>query len=308
MASHAAGHGDEEQSNPSGVPLPGSAEPEPHLIVDAPIADPLPPLGDTAGSGTGTTYHVRPPTKRAPRRRARRGVGVAVLTGTVLVVVGAMAALWWVGQRTGIAHLRTADGVSAAFLGASDFPSGWEVGSDTSVTTAAQLAANDYWADESVSDANCAVVDKSFGLLVQGQSASDQAAGSESIVSAGAAYSAQGQLVQQSARVFSSPAAATAFLTQLADAVPKCSSYSVSTSSGDVSQSISPLSTDGLTSPSVAFASSSDSGNVDVAFLSRDNIVLQVMVGQQVQGDDSSLGWDTVAKAADARLVSLPNP
>ncbi len=319
MGSHSA-NSDGPEPDPK-ASLPAEDETTPEVVVEpgpvlyeAQPRDDLPPLETLGGRPIPPTrqapgtYQVHPPAGKKAKKRKHRGVGAIVISGSVLVVAGAMVALWIVGPNSATKSIFTDAQAASVFLAQEDFPKGWEVGvEETTTTTPSELATNEYWAAESVTDPECAVVDKSFGLLVYGQPPTAPAASSDVIVNGNTAYSAQGQLVQQSARVFSDAQSAGQFTAVLSAALTQCSSYTAETSSGRITQKISPQTVSGLTSAGVAFAVTSESGNVNVAFVRRSNLIIQVIAGEPASGDTSAISWRDVVSTIDARLSALKN-
>lgn len=283
-------------------------DPDPSRAEATPRDD-LPPLPNTAtdvlGNESATAsadYHVRPPSGKKRRTGEPRSVGFTVIAGTIIVVVGAMAALWFLGQSQSRAAAFSASDLGSVFLTSAELPAGWNVGTNESTVTASDLAGNDYWTAENISDSNCTAVDRSFGLLTVDESGSE---GADTIVTGGSAYSTQGQYVQQSARVFSDSAAATAFTSTLSDSLAKCTSYTALTSAGEINQSISRLTLSDMRTSAVGFGVISSSGDIDVVFLRNGNLVVQVMVGPPVSGDTTAVTWNEVAATIDARLAVL---
>lgn len=321
MGSHSAdsdGRGPVDGESPT--PEPDSASrsaqnpeieyaPDPN-VFESPLRDELPPLSSLGirpeRSPRDSGHRVRPPQSagRGPKKR-RRGLGVVVVTGSVLVVAGALVGLWYIGQHSNSSSAFTAPQAIGSFLTAKDFPAKWEVGTDSTMTTPSALLSNDYWSGETVSDADCAAVDRSFGLLGGTETSADVSASSDQVINAGSAYSAQGQLVQQSARVFSTAQAASAFTTALSTSISHCSSYELQTSSGTVSQKISDLPVSGTRTAAVGFSVVSDSGDMDVIFLRRGNLVFQLMVGEPVSGDKTSVVWSDIIGSLDATIAEL---
>lgn len=321
MGNHSAdsgeGLGDENyeaaegQGEPEGQIPPTVADPR---VFEATLHDELPPLSAlgvpvslaATSRATNPGYHVRPPAghSASAKKGKRRGAGALVITGSLIVVVGAMAALWALGRNSN-ASVFTVDQAVSVFVTGADLPMGWEAGQDNTTISPSALASNDYWATEKTSSESCDVIDRSFGLLVAGQPATDPAATSDTIISRGAAYSAQGQSLQQSARVFGSSAAAQDFMTSITTALKTCTSYDTSSSTGQILQTVSPLSISGLQSSAVGFGVTGNGGNDDVVFFNRGNLVIQLMVGAPLSGDTTAITWNDVATTVDARLTSL---
>lgn len=310
MGSHSTGSDDpnpREKARPDD-PEVGSIDfsPDPN-VLETQMPEELPPLSSL---GVRPEREVRSwsspqkPKSGKKQRSSRRGVAATVITGTVVVIVGAMAALWYVGSSGGSEEFAVAE-ATEAFLTADDVPTGWDVGTTATTSTPAEMMSSVNWSEQSVDDDACLAVDRSFGLLGATEAESDSSAASDTIIVGSPAYSSQGQLIQQSARVFSSSRSAGSFMSELSDSIDNCSGYTATTSVGDISQQIAPLTITGTSSQVSSFSLSSESGDFDMVFLRRANVVVELMISLPVEGDQTSVTAQQVADLADARLAGL---